>query len=783
MVKLSVTQSREHSDVATCVAWSPSYELYSGSDDGMIVKWKVEGELVGKTNLDALATSVAWMPSIGKSSETYAVSCVDGTIRLMTTSGREEKKIAAHHGAAIRVAWNGEGSALYSAGEDGELKIWSKSGHLRSTPIRHSFPIYGFALNGDEVCYACERKVTIASVGDRKEPTSWVAHEATVLAIDWNALTNLVVSGGEDCRYKVWDTYGRPLYQSLAYAHVITAVKWAPNGACFAVGSFELVRLCDKTGWSWCRQPLDECGSVLDLAWTPDGTQVAGATGSGTVIFAHVVDRVLEWSHFEAALKEPRQVVVQDLSNDTYENLDFSRDRVVEMALGHGHLIVATTHQLYIYSTSNWNTPYIFDSVGTVSLLVLSATHFAAVSSQLTIYGYDGRRASQPKHMGLRTETLAHDTCALSPDVVAFVDSADAKQIHCFDVASGKPLRVPTITHKTPVKHIALNQTTLPNYVRQLVMVDANNELHLQRINSTSYSVKLQSQVDTVVWHDTTETLVAIADLRLLVWAFPQIMWIDKDLMDMTLTTREADVFGKFASIASFSESRLAVRRADGPLITTVVEPFTHMLLDFTAHARWDEAMRLCKFVNDPPCWATMAAMAIEHRKLDQAEVAYAKLKMVDKLEYILYIKNLPTEETQNAELLLLKRQPEAAERCFLQAKPPLLYRAIKMNIRLFKWERALELAVKYRVHVDTVLAYRAKYLENFKKEESDDRFKQLAATVQWTWEEVKAKKDLEKQEEYTRAGKTYKKPPRVLEYNQESSEAKEAKDDDDESK
>lgn len=38
-----------------------------------------------------------------------------------------------------------------------------------------------------------------------------------------------------------------------------------------------------------------------------------------------------------------------------------------------------------------------------------------------------------------------------------------------------------------------------------------------------------------------------------------------------------------------------------------------------------------------------------------------------------------------------------------------LVYRAIKMNIKLFRWDRALDLAQQYKQHVDTVLWYRLK--------------------------------------------------------------------------
>lgn len=42
---------------------------------------------------------------------------------------------------------------------------------------------------------------------------------------------------------------------------------------------------------------------------------------------------------------------------------------------------------------------------------------------------------------------------------------------------------------------------------------------------------------------------------------------------------------------------------------------------------------------------------------------------------------------------------------CVLQAG--LVYRAIKANIKLFRWDRALDLAQQYKQHVETVLWYR----------------------------------------------------------------------------
>jgi intraflagellar transport protein 80 len=58
----------------------------------------------------------------------------------------------------------------------------------------------------------------------------------------------------------------------------------------------------------------------------------------------------------------------------------------------------------------------------------------------------------------------------------------------------------------------------------------------------------------------------------------------------------------------------------------------------------------------------------------------------VAKVEYLQYIKSIPSDEGRNAELAVFRRCPDEAEKILLQAKPPLVYRAIKLNIRLHRF-------------------------------------------------------------------------------------------------
>ena len=69
----------------------------------------------------------------------------------------------------------------------------------------------------------------------------------------------------------------------------------------------------------------------------------------------------------------------------------------------------------------------------------------------------------------------------------------------------------------------------------------------------------------------------------------------------------------------------------------------------------------------------------------------------------------LPSEPSKSAAIALYCKKYKEAEQILLSAR--LFYRAIKMNIKMYKWDRALEIAVQNKTHVDTVVAYRQRYL------------------------------------------------------------------------
>ncbi|KAG7389692.1 Intraflagellar transport protein 80 [Phytophthora pseudosyringae] len=750
-----------HTEIVTACCWTPESDVITCSDDNSIVRWRMDGEVAGAvTKMDAFVTSVHWVPSVGKqSADTFAVSCTDGTFRLISKNGREEKRVqACDAGAVIALKWNYDGTALVTAGEDGTLKIWSRSGNLRSTLATTGRSVYDvcWGPDSDQLLFMHGNNLVIKTVQLGRKDIQWKAHDGSILCLDWSPINNRLISGGEDRIFRVWDAFGRQLYQSPAGEHVVTSISWCPNGSCFAVGSYNMLRLCDQTGWSYCRQ-RPQSGSLMDLAWASDSTQLVAAGGNGATVFAQVVGRMLPWKKVEVTLVDPRKIHVHDVVNETLEELDFARDRVVEMSFAHGFLVVCTATQCFIYDAQSWNTPHIFDLRAAVSLLVQSESHFLTVDNfnGIQVYSYEGKTVSNPKFPGLHVEFLSSRTISLSSDTLAILDHSDRKTIRCFDLNTGKQLPVPT-THSLEILELSLSRFG-PMEDRKLFLIDRNRDMYLSRVANKG-NFKLHAQVDSAAWNDASELLIAIADAKLLTWTYPNMVYVDRTLLPDVVESRDAADFLKMAAITSFVGSGVTVRRADGTTLAASVSPYAPMLYEFTTAADWDKAARLCRFVKSKSLWTCLAGMALHRRHLETAEIALASIDCVDKLYFVLYVKSLASDERRNAELALYSGNVDEAEAILLQAHPtPLVYRAIKLNLRLFRWERALDLAIKHTTdagtHVDTVLAYRERFLAANKLQETDKKFLQYSKQVAIDWETISKKKELEREKEQHSGG------------------------------
>lgn len=351
----------------------------------------------------------------------------------------------------------------------------------------------------------------------------WRAHDGEVLRVDWNVVSNRIVTGGEDCRFKVWDPSGQLLFSSGPLDHAVTAVSWAPSGDLFAVGTFGAILLCDASGWVSARE-VASIGSVTSLSWSSEGTIVAAGGGNGCVAFGQLLETTAEWRNLQICLSAPATLSVTDISSESVEKLEF-RDAVTQFSLAFDHLIVATTSQCHIFDVANggWRSPHIFDVKTTINFILQAENLFLIVDnvSGIQVISYDGRILSSPKFSGMRVECLCAKTVSLSSDVVAVVPRSEPKTVRLFDAASGRPIDGSPIRHSgAEIAEIAFSRLgSIAD--RKLLMIDRNRDLHIVAIQRLAEVAKMGSVVDSAKWSDTADSLAVIADGRLFVYGFP----------------------------------------------------------------------------------------------------------------------------------------------------------------------------------------------------------------------------------------------------------------------
>lgn len=111
---------------------------------------------------------------------------------------------------------------------------------------------------------------------------------------------------------------------------------------------------------------------MYSIRWSKDGTSIAAGGGTGSLVFAHIIEQEKMSRNLRAKTISRKVVELQDIVTRTVDTLDFS-DRIIKWEIGYGHLIVATSNQVHVYNEKYTNTPLaIIDGRPDVKVLILS---------------------------------------------------------------------------------------------------------------------------------------------------------------------------------------------------------------------------------------------------------------------------------------------------------------------------------------------------------------------------------------------------------------------------
>lgn len=207
-LKLKKNSKENHHNLVWGVNWASNNLLYSFSDDKTILTWDLNGDYQGKfMDLDGFYTAAEWSTTLKSGNELLAIGSEEGQLKIISKSGRVEKAVQnAHSVAIISIKWSLDGNTLATACEDGQVKTWSKQGELRSHLVKGNIPVYAMSWSGDGnfLLYSSNKDLNIEPVlkGGLKT-LKWKAHDELVLCVDWNPSNKLILSGGEDRKFKV----------------------------------------------------------------------------------------------------------------------------------------------------------------------------------------------------------------------------------------------------------------------------------------------------------------------------------------------------------------------------------------------------------------------------------------------------------------------------------------------------------------------------------------------------------------------------------------------------
>ncbi|XP_069962374.1 intraflagellar transport protein 80 homolog [Bactrocera oleae] len=758
------------------VDWSSNEEIYFVSDDHQIYKWSAvtrDSVEVAKLPDDFIPTDLHWLllggrnSGGGKGSDTLLICSNDGRFIILNKSARVERNISAHSAAISTGRWSPDGAGLLTAGEDGVIKIWSRSGMLRSTVIQSDEAIScaRWAPNSTSIVFSQGCYMSIKPLAANSKLTRWRSHDGLVLSLSWSTHSNIIASGGEDFRFKIWDAQGANLFTSSTEEYAITSVCFNSEKDVLLVGSFNMLKLCSSAGWSYSSSRFSEpaVGSFYAMAWSSDGTQVACGTSTGNLVVGYIVERQLISRNLKATTTGRKTIVLQDISNSSNDVLDFP-ERVINFGLGYGHLIVATSNQLHIYNEKYINTPIIIDGRTDVRVIEVGKKFFMVLDAiSIWVYTYTGRLHLNPRYPGLQAQVplLTWRAISLGLDVLAIRDNSDNTVIHIFDLVPGasRQYEPHSIRAKTQISEIsACRAGTLDD--QYVVLIDNNRELYITetrnlnssvgagggavgggnglsavagvngnsergisgRTNNSGEIYKIGTQVTTVMWGSETNILVGVHDTCYSIWYCPGEGAADPTLIALTTVTIDATEFGKNITLESFEDAIVTFRCA-GALLPINVNIYCEILHRTLMEGQWQQALKICRLVQNGNLWATLAAVATRKNQLQISEEAYSAALQIDKVSYLQYIKELPSASPeQMAENSLMLGRLIEAETILLHNKK--FSEAVALCLRMHNWHRALEVAQKHEpVLLDKVLEQRRRYLKALQRDEWDAVF------------------------------------------------------------
>ncbi|KAJ4967273.1 hypothetical protein NE237_019122 [Protea cynaroides] len=171
--------------------------------------------------------------------------------------------------------WNGEGTLLATGSYDGQARIWSRDGELRSTLNKHKGPIFSLKWNkkGDCLLSGSVDKTAIVwdvKTGEWKQQFEF--HSAPTLDVDWRNNVSFATCSTDNMIYVCKIGEIRAIKTFSGHQGEVNAIKWDPTGSLLASCSDDFTaKIWSMKQDKYVHDLREHVKEIYTIRWSPTG--------------------------------------------------------------------------------------------------------------------------------------------------------------------------------------------------------------------------------------------------------------------------------------------------------------------------------------------------------------------------------------------------------------------------------------------------------------------------------------------------------------------------------